>query len=56
MGDLFSLINIVVDFMKHFTFYGISLWFVLQMLIWITVVLFPLLHFFLGMFGDSSDD
>jgi hypothetical protein len=56
MGDLFTLTNIVVDFMKHFTFYGISLWFILQTFFWITIVVFPLLKMFLGMFGGSSDD
>jgi hypothetical protein len=56
MGDLFTLTNIVVDFMKHFTFYGISLWFILQTFFWTTIVVFPLLKMFLGMFGGSSDD
>ncbi len=55
MGDLYSFINIVVDFSKHVGLYGITLWNVLQWSIWIWVAL-TLVFFFLNRASGGGDD
>lgn len=46
MGELFGLINTVVDLLKHFQWYGISLWFVIQFILVVDILLIPVVSFF----------
>ena len=56
MGELFALTNLIVDFMKHLSWHGISVWFVIQVMITISVVVWPVILFLFRMFGGGGDD
>lgn len=47
MGELFSLIDLVVNFLKHFQWYGISLWFLIQTFLVFDILVIPVVIFFL---------
>lgn len=52
---LYELVDMVVDFMKHFTFYGISMWFIFRMISFITIVVMPLVFIFINNVKGGTD-
>jgi hypothetical protein len=55
MGELFGLINLVIDTLKHLSWNGVSMWTIMQMIIWFNIVVWPLAMFFLGRSGGGND-
>jgi hypothetical protein len=56
MQALIALTNIVIDTLKHINFYGVSMWTVMQYIIWFSIVVWPITLFFLNRLGSSGDD
>lgn len=56
MGELFQLTNTIVDTMKHINYHGVSMWNIMQIIIWFNVVVWTLVRFFFGRVGGGSDD
>lgn len=55
MSEMIALTNLVIDAMKHLEWYGVSLWFLFQIGMFISMVVFPVLWFFLGHIGGSGE-
>ncbi|MCK6566977.1 MAG: hypothetical protein L6Q45_04685 [Anaerolineales bacterium] len=55
MQAIIALTNLIVDTMKHINFYGVSMWTVLQMMIWFSIVVWPLTLFFLNRISGGDD-
>ena len=54
--DWASAINMIVDFLKHISFGGVSLWFLLQLSIWVPAVWFVLMFLFRALSGGGGGD
>jgi hypothetical protein len=55
MSALYSLINLVIDTLKHLSWNGVSMWDVMQLLIWFNVLVWPLVVFFFGRTGSNDE-
>jgi hypothetical protein len=55
MQDILALTNMIIDTLKHLKFYGISMWFVLQTIIWFTLVVWPLTMFLLNRLSGGDE-
>jgi hypothetical protein len=56
MGDLYSMTDLVVTFMKQFSFYGISLWFVFRTGSFLSIVVIPVAFMALSVWKGGGDD
>jgi len=56
MGALTGGIDLLVNFLKNFSVYGISLWFIVRTTIFMAIVVWPIYELSIRMLTGSSDD
>jgi len=49
-------IDLIIDFLKHYSVYGISLWFIVRTSIFLAVFLWPIYNVALRLLTGGSDE